>query len=103
MRTTLLPIPPVGANRIVPLCEQRHGRLTCRAVPFADDLPSKSWNAKFDPVYYLLPLDGLFGRRPEMHPDDGDCTHYCWVPTLWHVVWEQLALVLEAEPFLRAQ
>jgi len=73
----------------------------------AGEIPNRStWSPGSDPTYYSLPLDdGLFGTRWDLHPgshhtpgpnrDGTDCTHYCWVPTLWHVVWEQLALVLE--------
>jgi hypothetical protein len=99
----------LGANRQVS-SDPASSRTRVLLVLDAGEMPSKRiWvpGSASHFTYYHLPLDdGLFATQWGLHPgsyhtpgphpsEKQDCTHYCWVPTLWHVVWEQLALVLE--------
>lgn len=56
---------------------------------------------------YVMPLHDAFGPMFDMHvgrpnhevlpgaTNEQDCTHYCWIPTLFHPIWERLAVILE--------
>eukprot|EP00238_Polyblepharides_amylifera_P003452 CAMPEP_0196572284 /NCGR_PEP_ID=MMETSP1081-20130531/2365_1 /TAXON_ID=36882 /ORGANISM="Pyramimonas amylifera, Strain CCMP720" /LENGTH=465 /DNA_ID=CAMNT_0041889557 /DNA_START=304 /DNA_END=1701 /DNA_ORIENTATION=+ len=50
---------------------------------------------------YVLPSHDMFLSRwnwhiapPNRMVSNPDCTHYCWIPTLYHPIWERLKLIL---------
>ena len=57
------------------------------------------------PTVYFVPISKPFSSRWDAHMGSGlaetregrgaDCTHWCWFPPLWEVLWGRLALALK--------
>eukprot|EP00756_Hemistasia_phaeocysticola_P000778 Hpha_TRINITY_DN10561_c0_g1::TRINITY_DN10561_c0_g1_i1::g.31367::m.31367 len=45
----------------------------------------------------VLPLWDMLADIPDIHPHNGDCSHWCYAPGVWDAIIERLGLVIKSE------